>query len=221
MNLKNLNENDPLKRVVEKQTNQQEFSPMNPPDAYLPPNTDAIPYEEMPSFLRCLMDDHKQINEKLALFEGVLSQLQKKGLAADPNIDKGLREFFTFLDEKIVLHNLKEEKILFPVLQERLLAKGEHSRGANPETAVDMLEDDHIKTMQLAAVAFNLLGLAVRLPDVTSRAITLDAALEQGKALIELLRLHIFREENTVFPMAVKLITPDEFKKMEELPFNY
>lgn len=78
-----------------------------------------------------------------------------------------------------------------------------------------MLEDDHIKMMQSASVTFNLMGLASRLPDPKSRAITIDAAVEQGKSLIELIRLHIFREDNILFPLADKYINAEEFAGME------
>jgi hemerythrin-like domain-containing protein len=216
LDIEKLQTTDPLKRMVEKQSEQEEFSPMDPPDAYSPPGEEAIPYEKMPPFLQKLMDENNAGLKELDAFEKVLMQLQKQGLKPDKQVDAGLRRFFSFLDEHIVPHNLKEEKILFPLLQKRLLEKGEHSQGQYPKTAVDMLEDDHIKLTQLAAVTFNFLGLAARLPDAASRAITLDAALEQGKALVELLRLHIFREDNVVFSLAVKHFTQDEFKVMEK-----
>ncbi len=215
-NLKDLQNQDPLKRMVEKQTEQEEYSPMNPPEAYEPPDIDAVPYEKMPRFLQNLMDEHKIYKEQLAVFESILNKLKESGLVPDPKIDEGLRAFFTFLDDMVVIHNLKEEKILFPILQNRLLEKGQHGQGLNPKTAIDMLEDDHIKLMQMAAVTFNFLGLAARLPDNASRAITLDAAIEQGKLLIEMLRLHIFREDNVVFSTAVELIAAKEFEEMEK-----
>jgi hemerythrin-like domain-containing protein len=216
IDLKNLRDTDPLKRLAEKQSEQEEYSPMDPPDAYSPPGGEAIPYEKMPTFLQKMMDEHDACLKELDAFEEVLMQLQKQGLKPDKQVDAGLKRFFSFLDEHIVPHNLKEEKILFPLLQKRLLERGEHSKGQYPQTAVDMLEDDHIKFMQLAAVTFNFLGLATRLPDAASRAITLDAALEQGKALVELLRLHIFREDNVVFSLAVKHISEGEFRAMEK-----
>ena len=76
------------------------------------------------------------------------------------------------------------------------------------------MEDEHAKAMQLAAVVVNFLGLVFRLPDERSGMIVLDAALEQGKNLIELLRLHVFREDNVVFPLAHQLISIAEFDEM-------
>ena len=132
-----------------------------------------------------------------------------------------LADFFQFLDEHIVLHHLKEERILFPLLHDCLLDKGEHAPGPVPETAVDLLENDHIKTMQLATLSFSLLGMASRLTDTTSRAVLIDTAMEQGNSLIELLRLHIFRENNVVFALAQKYFTAEEFTKMEEYLKKY
>lgn len=215
MDFKKLQKGDPLKRSAKKQAQAPEFSPMSPPDAYAPPGGEEVSYEDMPAFLKKLMDDHKRIRTALESFESVLSQLQDEGLRPDKDVDARLRTFFAFLDDEIVRHNLEEQRILFPLLQERLIEKGEHSRGEDRRTAVDMLENDHARVMQLAAVAFNFLGLAARLPDAASRAVVLDAALEQGRALIELLRLHMFREDNVVFALAAKHLSADEFGNME------
>ncbi len=68
--------------------------------------------------------------------------------------------------------------------------------------------------MQLSAVAFNFFSLAGRLPDIASRAMVLDAAVEQGKALVEMLQLHIFREDNVVFAQAQQYVAKDELDDM-------
>ena len=216
MDLKKLQKTDPLKRSAEKQTDAPEFSPMDPPDAYAPPGVEEVPYDEMPKVLQNLMDDHKAFKTPLKNFEEALGKLREKGLTPDKEVDESLRNFFSFLDDQMVGHELKEEKILFPLLRERLIEKGEHGAGDAPTTAVDMLEDDHSKVMQLAAVTFNFLGLAARLPDPRSRAIVLDAALEQGKTLAEILRLHMFREDSVVFPLAAKHLTDQEFDDLEQ-----
>jgi hemerythrin-like domain-containing protein len=61
----------------------------------------------------------------------------------------------------------------------------------------------------------NFLGLVFRLPDERSGMIVLDAALEQGKNLVELLRLHVFREDNVIFSLAHRLISTAEFDEMQ------
>ncbi|MCK5467412.1 MAG: hypothetical protein KAI99_02855, partial [Cyclobacteriaceae bacterium] len=69
---------------------------------------------------------------------------------------------------------------------------------------------------QLASLTFNILGLAARLPDNHSRMLTFDVAYNSGIELVELLRLHIYREDNILFPLAQKLLTKTEFSKIEE-----
>lgn len=211
-NLKDLQKRDPIKRLVEKQTEQEEFSPMDPPDAYAPPNKEEIPYEDMHPFLQKLIDEHKSCINELDAFEEVLLKIQQESMK--PEFNAPMAAFFEYLDNSLVSHHLTEEKILFPVLQRKLLDSGQHSNGPEATTSVDMLEDDHIKLMQLSAVTFNFFGLAGRLPDPASRSIVLDAAIEQGKVLIEMLRLHIFREENVVFIQAQKNINEQEFNEM-------
>ncbi|HEY9168046.1 MAG TPA: hemerythrin domain-containing protein [Lutibacter sp.] len=207
-------ETDYLKRNIEKDTDgKMEFSPMDPPDAYKPPSIQSVNYDELSLFLRHLTDEHKIILSELQKFETTLLEIRKEGINKDRN--KQLGDFFKFLDDIIVLHNLKEERILFPLLHDRLIDKGEKSTAAIPETAVDMLENDHIKMMQLTTLAFSLMGMASRLTDATSRAVLTDTAIEQGKSLVELIRLHIFRAENVVFALAHKYISEVEFKEME------
>ena len=212
--LKQLNESDPLERRAEKQSGEMEFSPMDPPDAYAPPAVDPVPYEDMPVLLRGLMDEHKELTVALSSFEDAMDQLRDAG--PTQHVQEGLSTFFRFIDDHVVTHHLKEEKVLFPLLHERLLEVGEHGAGLYQKTAIDVMEDDHIRVIQLAAVTFNLLGLVARLPDPASRTIVLDAALTQGRSLVELARLHIFREDTVVFPLAARHISGDEFSELNK-----
>jgi hemerythrin-like domain-containing protein len=96
-----------------------------------------------------------------------------------------------------------------------MLESGEHSTSKeNPHTPVDLMEDDHIKLIQLATLSFNLLGLAMRLKDQADIAVTFDLAYNNGKELVELLKLHIYREDNTLFPLAQKLLTKQELAEI-------
>ncbi|NUM31196.1 MAG: hemerythrin domain-containing protein [Bacteroidetes bacterium] len=211
---------DYLKRNVEKDLGDEpQYSPMDPPDAYRPPNLEVVPYEALPAFLKHLTDEHKLISAELEKFEATLLEIRKEGVNKERN--NRLGDFFKFLDETIVLHHLKEERILFPVLHDKLIEIGEKSTGDIPETAVDMLENDHIKTMQLTTLAFSLMGISSRLTDISSRALLIDTSIEQSNLLIELLRLHIFREENVVFPLAVKHLNEKDFNLMNIKMFKY
>ncbi len=207
--LKVINKIDPLKRTAEKQSTNEEFSPMDPPDAFMPPNLENISYEDMHPFLQNLMDEHKLFIEKLDNFENTILEIQNEGFSKESAGQ--LSSFFEYFDQQVVEHNNREEKSIFPLLHERLQEIGEHGTGADTLTAINMMEDDHKKSLQLAAVVFNFFGVALKLPDANSSLIILDLAIEQSKVLIELLRLHIFREDHIVFALANKHILPIEF----------
>ena len=52
--------------------------------------------------------------------------------------------------------------------------------------------------------------------DAASRQLVLEAAVQQGDVLVELLRLHIFRENNIIFPLAHRLIDASVLESMAD-----
>lgn len=148
------------------------------------------------------------------MFEKSISQFKELGYVLNNEVNDGFKKFFDFFDNHLLPHNRKEEKVLFPVLQKALLSNNEHGTGKNPVTAVDIMEDDHVKFIQLGALTFNLLGLAPRFRDEQSKMFTYDVAYNNAKELIELIRLHIFREDNTLFPLAQKYLSSQQFNQI-------
>jgi len=183
------------------------------PVSYAPPKPAPVPAHEMHPFLRAFGEEHVGLLRELDAFEEAILSIGKDGYTRQA--DGKLRRFFEFLDHEFVPHNRREETVFFPLLRERLIASGEQGKGGGNLTATDLMEDEHAKAMQLAAVVLNFLGLVFRLPDERSAMIVLDSALEQGKNLIELLRLHVFREDNIVFPLAHRLILVAEFDALQ------
>jgi hemerythrin-like domain-containing protein len=215
MDINKSKSDDPIKRFVEKESELEELSPMNPPDAFAPSTVDHIDYKDMTPFLQKLMDEHKVFMTVLDNFESALINWKKSGYHFDDEINTNFNDLFSFLDKNTPGHNKKEEKLLFPLLHTRLLETGEHSTADEPKTAVDIMEDEHIKVAQLGALCLNFLGLGSRLKDSNSREIVFELAFDQGKAIVETMRLHIFREDETLFPLAMKLLSGDELKEME------
>ncbi len=186
---------------------------MDPPDAYAPPGEDqSVPYEQMHPILREYRDEHNAAIPQLDAFDEALVRMKEHGM--DPEANVAIGRFFGFMAREILPHNRREERVLFPLLNERLLESGEHSQGRDKTTAIDVLEGDHVELVQMSAVVFNFFGLAARLVDAPSKKFVLDAAMQQAKELVDLLRLHIFREDEVVFALAHKLITAEEFDRM-------
>ncbi len=215
LDLKNYNEQDPLKRMVEKESGGLEMSPMDPPEisdnSVLPDN-----FEEYHACLKQLVYEHKEFSSRLEEFEKAILFFKENGLQQQEDVKNSINNFFSYIDNSILLHNKKEEKFLFNKLNERLNSKEIYSGSDSSSTVVDIMEDDHSKLIQLSALAFNLLGLTPRLPDPNSRLIVLDIAIEQSLAMIELLKLHIYREDHIVFELANEHLTVDELAQIEE-----
>ncbi len=199
---------------VDKEVEDEGLSPMSPPDAYAPPGADqGLPYDEMHAHLQLLRDEHDAFIEDLNTFEQALGTLQEHGITRE--FAAAMTDFFRSVDENLLPHNKREEKELFPVLARRLVEIGEHSKGPVPTTAINVLEEDHVQMSQMAAIIFNFFGLASRLPDQRSRMMVYDAAISQAKTFVELVRLHIFREDNVLFSLAQKHLTTEEFDALE------
>ena len=211
---------DYIKRFVEKDAAvEQVYSPMDPPGAYKPQGIEPVPYEYLHPVMQLFMNEHKTTLAQTDQLEQTLIQIKTEGISREKN--KKLGEFFAYFDDKIVLHNLKEERILFPFIHDRMIDNGEHGTGPIPDTAVDMLENDHIKIMELSTLVFSLMGITSRITDPVSRAVLMDTAVEQGLSLVELLRLHIFREDNVVFPLAHKYLTEGDYEKISNKMKKY
>ena len=208
---KKLKDEDPILRNVDKEENLEEFSAMDPPDAYDKNRMLGSDYKKMDHFIQELMDEHKVVIEKINEFDEALKNFKDSNYAFTKEIDNAFNAFFVYFDEEVLPHNRKEERHYFRILHDRLIESGEHGTGDIPSTAVDLMEDDHVKFIQLAALSFNLLGLATRLRDQESRLLTFDLAYNTGRELIELLRLHIFREDETLFPLSQEILHAEDF----------
>ena len=205
-----------LKRNIEKEvTEEEENSPMAPPSAYAPPseNMKKVELKDMSIFLKELVKDHNQVKRQLKSFEKTLVSLREKKWKINQDNNQSLSEFYQFFDHKVMTHNRIEEKILFPLLNERLLESGEHSTNKK-QTAIDLMEDDHFKFIQLGSLSFNLIGIASRLQCDDDKSLVFEMAYQSAMELIEMLRLHIFREDETLFQLAAELITDEEFDNM-------
>jgi len=192
------------------------MSPLHPPEAYAPPGLGRVNVSELHPFLRQLCAEHALLSEELSVVEGALASVRDAGFTKQ--VESLLLGFCKALERDFMPHSRHEEAALFPLLHARLIADGEHGQGSVPTTAVNLMVDDHVKVIQLAAVIANFLKLGARLPDERSTLVVRDAAVRHAVSLVELLRLHIFREENIVFVMAQRLIAAAELDRMQPAP---
>lgn len=216
IDLKQLSKSDPVKRNVEKGLEQVEHTPMDPPSAYEQPGKMKVDFKNMDKPLQTFVEEHKIAVQQVESFERALVQFKTSGYKVDQKVNEIFATFFKYFDSELLPHNDKEEKMLFPLLNKRLIEAGEHSTGETKLTAIDVMEDDHVKFIQLGTLSFNFFGLATRIKDQGSRMFVLDTAYETARELIELLKLHIYREDYTLFPLAQKYLSKDEFDAIEK-----
>lgn len=210
LDLSKMNTVDPLKRHVEKSLDTEEHTPFDPPEAYAPATVKGIAFEDMHPAIQSLMLEHREVMKITSAFEQALIAYKAEGYKLTKEINEAFGKFYEFFDKELLVHNAREEKGFFPKLQQKLIESGEHSVSENPRTAIDIMEDDHIRFVQLGSLSFNLFGLAARLTDNTSRITLFDTAYDNARELVELLKLHIHREDYTLFPLAQKLMTIEE-----------
>lgn len=211
---KDLKHHDPVLRQAERGEVGDELSPMEPPDAMNPPSAVRVEAADTHPFLRTFFEEHAELEHELQQFEATLRAIPHEGYTRAN--DGKLRRFFDHFENHFVPHSRREERSFFPVLRRHLLEVGEHSPGEEATTGVDIMEEEHLKAVQLAAITLNFLLLSFKLPDENSRLLVLDAALEQARQLIELLHLHIFREDNILFGQAHHAIPTTEFERWQK-----
>ncbi|HPQ08766.1 MAG TPA: hemerythrin domain-containing protein [Bacteroidia bacterium] len=209
-----INKNDPIKRVAEKLAQDEGMSPMSPPDYKDAPAKPAeIPFDELPVSIQKLVKEHQEVLEQINSFENAMQEFRSSNYHYTPELSKQFSKFFEYMDKHILPHHEKEEKFLFPILEKYLIKSGEHSKymsSGNYETSVDLMEDDHLKFLQVASVVFNLLGIYVRIPDPTSRDIIADIVYSKSIEMIELLKTHIYQEDTIIFPQCAKFFSSEE-----------
>ncbi len=189
-------------------------SPFTPPDAYAPPGHGlSVPSEELHPFLRAFHEEHQRFVSELDAAEQTLNDVQQHGPSRAA--DEALGRFFKCLETEVLPHNRREEEVFFPLMAAKLKEAGEHSGGDEATTGIDILRADHLHVVQLSAVMLNFFGIAGHLPDKASRRMVIEAGIRQGKALVEILRLHIFREDEVLFSLAHTLLSEEELDQLQ------
>ncbi len=143
------------------------------------------------------MQDHDKALEQLKLLNRAVQRLREDGYAARTfgTILVALR----FIDEEVTVHNAKEEKALFPVLERYV------------EGPTRMMRSDHRKL----ARHFSLLRSAVRRvqrkPDSFSAIKSLTTT---AKVVIQLFVNHIHKENYILFPLVQRFLGKEEMREI-------
>lgn len=136
-----------------------------------------------------LTADHKQVLEKLAKLETGLDNLD-----IDARTRSEIVSVAEFIKDDVRMHFLNEEEVLFPLLEK-----------------VPGMREGPLKMMNVEHEEFRknnerLQEMAERLRFHEDLSGFRDELIETGRAIIILLREHIDKEDNVLFPMAQRFL---------------
>lgn len=140
-----------------------------------------------------LMNDHDAILSALDLLNNILDTLSKKQ-SLDPEDLLNFLEFLREFADKC--HQGKEEGILFPAM----IAAGVADRGG----PIGVMMAEHIQGR----------GYIHSMLESLEEPADMVRFEKAGRAYIELLRVHIQKENNVLFPMADNNISPEQLESI-------
>ncbi|MBI5199755.1 MAG: hemerythrin domain-containing protein [Nitrospirae bacterium] len=150
-----------------------------------------------------LSNDHKKVLEKLKVMEQIIKDLKS------PNVKNTLLDLEGFFKKEVELHFRKEEEALFPEIEKFIPREG---------GPVGVMLIEHEDLYRYKDNLFK--GVDFLLKDENSKE-ALVLIKENGTNYINLLREHIFKEDNMLFMMADMHLEEDQIKeimkKFEEL----
>lgn len=143
-----------------------------------------------------LMNDHDAILTALDIFTKILDKLKIKKSSTNPD---DLLDFVDFLIEFAdKCHHGKEEGILFPAM----IAAGVPDRGG----PIGVMMSEHIQGR----------GYIHDMSDALEEPEDYDRFEKAGLAYVVLLRVHIQKENTVLFPMADRVIAPEQLEAMRQ-----
>ena len=147
-----------------------------------------------------LSQEHRAIEARLNMLEHELRAVVAGASLNRAFFDEALDFFRNFADG---CHHAKEENLLFPLLTERGMP-------ADGGPIAVMLAEHDAGRAYLKAVGENL-DAAVEGSEAARAQVCANAT-----AYIELLRHHIYKEDNILFRMAKNLLAPDDVADLEK-----
>jgi hemerythrin-like domain-containing protein len=143
-----------------------------------------------------LSADHKKVLENLKVMEQAIRDIKS------PDIKKTLSDLKDFLKNEIEIHFRKEEEALFPEIEKFIPREG-------GPVGVMLMEHEDLNRYKDGLIK----GIDLFLGDENS-AEALSLIKENGTSYINLLREHIYKEDNMLFMMADMHLEDDQIKEI-------
>lgn len=151
--------------------------------------------------IQTLRHQHEEGLGKLNELEDAVVNLEDKGLNSEDV--SSVRSAVSFINTEIRQHNQREEDVLFPELEKHIPQQGPTSvmRSEHRElwNKLDELEAN-IKTIESAGGK--------------NDNSVLETLLGTARDIISLLRNHIAKENNVLFPLALNILSQDQIDRI-------
>jgi len=145
------------------------------------------------------LQEHETALVQLQILKRSASEIKKKGYS-----EKTFRQLLKateFVDEEVRVHNGKEEKALFPVVEKYV---------DGPTT---VLREDHVKMARIyKKLHYSIEVLTENHDDKTARAELGEAA----EAIVHLMVNHIHKENQILFPLVKRFLTKEQLRKVAQ-----
>lgn len=141
-----------------------------------------------------LMEEHEAIKRVLSILEKIIDELENNGKANIEHLEN-IQEFITVFADRC--HHAKEENVLFPALVDEGFPQEEGPLG--------VMLSEHEKGRGFAK-GFREALAKYQTGDIS----TIPTIVENAKSYIALLRDHIDKENNILYPMADMHLSEDK-----------
>ncbi|GBF11241.1 hemerythrin domain-containing protein [Tepidibacillus sp. HK-1] len=153
----------------------------------------------MNSLLQLFYEDHEHALMQLDQLHVHLEELRKG--AEIERVKLQLIGFTKFLEVALDIHFVQEEQALFPLMAEKI--------GPNGPIMVMEREHDDLRNAQKALKKELMKEIPAK-----------DAALKHAGLILQVLREHIHKENQILFPLSERILSLDEWKTAERIAGN-
>lgn len=157
-------------------------------------------YEKFEKPTEVLVHEHEVIEKGLSILEKLIIKYQQEDSLDVKRLEQIVDFFKNFADK---CHHAKEEKLLFP----SLTTKGMPVQGGPIGV---LLQEHDIGRRYISGILEGIKKYSSRVADAK------EEISNNCLGYIELLRQHIYKENNVLFPMAENLLSDSEQKELLE-----
>ena len=151
--------------------------------------------------IQTLKHQHEEGLGKLNELEDAVISLEDKGLNSEDI--SSLLSAVGFINTEIRQHNQREEDVLFPELEKHIPQQGPTS----------VMRSEHRELWnKLDELEVNI--SAIESAEGRDDNKVLEALLETSRDIISLLRNHIAKENNVLFPLALNILSQDQMNRI-------